>query len=309
MTVEPLDPVLTGPSTTATGPATPPAARPTMPPRPSGGRWPASRWAKFMPMAILVVLAVTGQWWIPFDPEKVIGTASVGPGGQYLFGTDASGLDVFSRVIAATRTNLTIALTVSILATAIGCVLGLLIGMNESSRGPLGFLARAVGRAVDLTEAVPAVLTGLVVVSFFGASATTLTAVMSVILSPIQIRLVRTEVLRVRNDAYLDAARMAGLSEFGLTVRHVLPNSAWAALQNMSVIFAVSIIVTAALGFIGVGLPPPAPEWGSMLNAGAGDVIMGKWWAAMFPALFLFFAVAAAALASQAIFGKRRTAR
>ncbi|MBM9469462.1 ABC transporter permease [Nakamurella leprariae] len=304
MTVEPMDPVLTGPSTTVAGPATPAA-----PARRRSTRWPASRWAKFIPMAILIVLAVTGPWWVPFDPEKVIGGASIAPGGDHLFGTDASGLDVFSRVIVATRTNLLIALTVAVLATLIGCVFGLLIGMNESSRGPLGFVARACGRAVDLTEAVPAVLTGLVVVSFFGASATTLTGIMSVILSPIQIRLVRTEVLRVRNDAYLDAARMAGLSEFGLTVRHVLPNSAWAALQNMSVIFAVSIIVTAALGFIGVGLPPPAPEWGSMLNAGAGDVISGRWWAAAFPALFLFFAVAAAALASQAIFGKRRTAR
>jgi peptide/nickel transport system permease protein len=314
MTAEPLTTTDTSVPGTATvsAPAVPVApglATGTAGPSRETRSWTTGRILKLVPMGILVVIAVTGRWWIPFDPEKVIGPTSVAPGGEYVFGTDASGLDVFSRVVAATSTNLVIAITVAVLATLVGCVIGLIIGMNESRHGALGFGARAAARAVDLTEAVPAVLIGLVVVSFFGASATTLTLALAVILSPIQIRLVRTEVLRVRGDAYLDAARMAGLTEFRLTVRHVLPNSAWAAVGNVSVIFAVSIIVTAALGFIGVGLPPPEPEWGSMLSTGSGDVVMGKWWAATFPAAALFLAVAAAALASQALFGRRRSSR
>lgn len=274
-----------------------------------GAPWTTGRVLKLVPMLILIALALTGPWWVPFDPERVVGPASVAPGGTYFFGTDSSGLDVFSRTIVATGTNLLIAVTVAICATAIGCLVGLLIGMNESSRGPLGYAARGAARLVDLAEAVPAVLIGLVIVSLFGASVPTLMVALSLVLSPIQIRLVRTEVLKVRSDAYLDAARMAGLSELALTVRHVLPNSTRPALQNISVIFAVSIIVTAALGFVGVGLPPPLPEWGSMLSSGAGDVVVGRWWSAAFPALALFAAVAAASLASQAILGQRRGSR
>lgn len=247
------------------------------------------------PVAVLLLVAVLGPLLVPYDPTTVVGDASTPPGARFWFGTDADGLDVFSRTVAATRLNLFIAVLVTLLATLIGCAFGLLIGMNESRRGLLGRLARGLARLVDLTQAVPAVIIGLVVVSFFGASVLSLTVALAVILAPLQIRLVRTEVLRVRTEAYLDAARMAGAGEWSLTVRHVLPNSTWAAWENTSVVFAVSIIVTAALGFIGVGLPPPTPEWGAMLSRGAGDAVVGRWWAATFPALALALAVAAVA--------------
>jgi peptide/nickel transport system permease protein len=174
----------------------------------------------------------------------------------------------------------------------------LLIGMQESRRDVFGVVARAVARTLDLMQAVPAVVVGLAMVSFYGASKSTLILAISVIVTPIQSRLVRTEVLRVRSEAYLDAARMAGLSEFQLTVRNVLPNSSWPALENASVIFGVAVILTAALGFLGVGLPPPAPEWGSMISRGASDAAVGRWWSFAFPAIALVLTVASAACAA-----------
>ncbi|MDF2443432.1 MAG: peptide/nickel transport system permease protein [Subtercola sp.] len=269
-------------------------------------RSPGRRYLALIPFGVLVLVAIVGPLLVPYDPTKVIGPSSAAPGGGFLFGTDSAGMDVFSRTVAATRINVIIALGTTVAATAIGILLGLLIGMNESRSGVSSTLARGTARVVDLIEAVPAVLTGLVIVSFYGSSVLTLTIAMAVILSPIQVRLVRTEVLRVRRESYLDAARMAGDSELKLTMTSVLPNSSWAALENSSVVFAISIILTASLGFIGVGLPPPTPEWGSMLARGATDALVSRWWPAAFPTIGLAFAVVAASLAAHAVFGRSR---
>ncbi|GAA1391299.1 ABC transporter permease [Pseudonocardia kongjuensis] len=262
------------------------------------------RW-RLIPLAVVVLAALAGPLFLPFDPERVAGPVGLAPAAPHLFGTDSAGLDVFSRTIAAARTNLLIATGTTIGATLIGLTLGLVIGMSESGRGIRAALARGSARVVDLVEAVPAVLAGLIVVSLYGATATTLTVAMAVILSPVQVRLVRTEVLRVRGESYLDAARMQGMDIGTLTLRHVLPNAARPALENTSVIFAVSVILTAALGFIGVGLPPPTPEWGSMLTRGVSDAISGRWWSGAFPALALAGTVVAVSTAAQAVFGRR----
>nr|WP_281373072.1 ABC transporter permease [Kineococcus aurantiacus] len=179
----------------------------------------------------------------------------------------------------------------------------MVVGMNESRGGIGGLLARGTARGMDLLEAVPTIIVALVVVSFFGTSTPTMVLTLAIVLAPLQARLVRTEVLRVRHDAYLDAARQAGLTELELVVRHVLPNSVTPAFQNAPVLFGVTIILTAALGFLGVGLPPPTPEWGAMITRGAGDAAVGKFWAAGAPAVALCLTVA-----SVSLLGRRLTA-
>jgi peptide/nickel transport system permease protein len=262
---------------------------------------------KVLPLAALVVIAVIEPWIVPYNPRRVVAAPGLSPSGSHWFGTDASGLDVFSRVIAATRIDLLIGLFVTVIATSVGVSLGLMIGMNESRRGPMGFGARALARGIDLVQAIPAVVIGLVVVALYGASSVTLIVAIAVIIAPLQARLVRTEVLRVRSEGYIEAGRMAGLGEFRLTVRHVLPNSSWPAVENTAFVFGVAIILTAALGFLGVGLPPPTPEWGVMLAAGAPDAVIGRWWSALFPTLALALAVSSVALAYSATFRRRRS--
>ncbi|MFT4011535.1 MAG: ABC transporter permease, partial [Nocardioidaceae bacterium] len=248
---------------------------------------------RLWPLALLVIIAVIGPAVTPYATDKTVGTTYLSPNGDYWFGTDGSGFDIFSRTVAATRLNMILAALVAVASTVIGAALGLLLGMNESRNGPVGATARALTRMLDLVQAVPAILIGLVIVAFFGTSNTTLVAAMAIILSPIQARLVRTETLRVRSEAYLDAARMAGRSELHLTFRHAMPNAIGPALLNISVMFAVAIIITAALGFVGAGVPPPTPEWGQMLSKGATDAQVGRWWVGMFPALALALSVAA----------------
>ena len=265
--------------------------------RPWPARWARLRWPRLLPAALLLLLAAVGPLVVRYNPVRIAGPGSVAPNGQFWMGTDPTGLDIYSQVMAATRLNLAIAAQVVLLSTASGIVLGLVIGMNESRRGPLGLAARGIGRFVDFAQAVPAIVVGLVMVSFFGASAVTLVIAIAAILTPIQTRLVRVEVLQVRGEAFLDAARMAGTGEFALTWRHVLPNAVRPATANVSVIFGVSIILTAALGFLGAGLPPPTPEWGSMIARGATDAAVGRWWSASFPLLALIFSVVAVSLA------------
>jgi peptide/nickel transport system permease protein len=273
-------------------------------------RKPANRqrwlsWWRVVPALAILLIAVIGPWLTPYSATDVIATPSIWPNGTYLMGTDASGLDVFSRVVAGTRNDVVIALADAVLATSVGIAVGLAVGMNESKRGPLGLLARGFSRGLDLLQAIPAIVIGLVLVAFFGSSVTSLTVALAVILAPNQARLVRTEVLRTRTEAYLDAARMAGEREFVLTMRHVLPNASWAALENTSVVFGSAILNTAALGFLGVGLHPPTPEWGSMISTGASDAAVGRWWPALFPAAAMVACVFAFAAAGQRLFGRK----
>ncbi|ROQ39700.1 peptide/nickel transport system permease protein [Frondihabitans sp. PhB188] len=257
-----------------------------------------------LPSLLIVLLAIVGPFLTPYSATTISGAVSSAPSMAHLFGTDSVGLDVFSRVIGAARYNLVIAVATTLLCTVIGVVFGLGIGWFESARGAAGLVARGTTRLFDLLQAVPAILLGLVIVSFFGASVISLTVGMAIILAPIQMRLVRIEVLRVRKEAYLDAARMAGQNELKLLARHVLPNSIWVALENMSFLFATSILLTAALGFVGVGLRPPTPEWGSMISSATNDALTGRWWSAAFPSIAMMITVWAFSNASHALFGR-----
>ncbi|GAA4545929.1 ABC transporter permease [Pseudonocardia xishanensis] len=277
----------------------PPQAAPTTtadPVAPRTRRLGVGSWIATGILALVLLAALVGPLLTPYDPTDVVGLPSRAPSAEHWGGTDSTGMDVFSRTLAGTRIDVVIAAMATLLATVLGIAVGLGVGMNESRRGPVGVLARGVSRLLDLLQAIPVVIIGLVVVSFFGTSTPTMIVALAVILMPIQARLTRSEVLRVRGDAYLDAARQAGRHELRLIVRHVLPNSVRPALLNVSVILGISIVLTASLGFLGVGLPPPTPEWGSMIAHGAGDAAVGKWWSAAFPAAALCVTVAASSV-------------
>ncbi|MCR1785845.1 ABC transporter permease [Nocardioides carbamazepini] len=254
------------------------------------GGW---RWAGLAGAGLVLLVAAFAPLLAPYDARKIAGPPLMKPSGEHWFGTDSNGLDVFSQTVMATRLDVLIAVTTVLAATALGMAAGLAIGMNESGRGGIGVLARAGARAADFVQAVPAVLVGLVAVGLYGSTPVTITVAIVIILMPMQARLVRTEVLQVRGEAYLDAARMAGTSELRLTVRHVLPNVARPAVLYMSVLFGVSIMLTAALGFLGVGVAAPTPEWGAMISRGATDASLGHWWPALFPLTVLILTVLA----------------
>ncbi|MCU1527956.1 MAG: Binding-protein-dependent transport system inner rane component [Frondihabitans sp.] len=254
-----------------------------------------------LPAILLVLVTVLSPFIERFNPQQVSGNARLAPNATYWFGTDSVGFDIFSRTIAAFRVDMLIALLVTVAATALGLALGIVIGTRESERSVFGWAARTFTRGVDLVEAIPSVIFGVVVAGLFGANAVSLSIALTFVLLQNQFRLTRVEVLKVRTDAYLDAARMAGQSDARILFRHVLPNSCQPALVNASLIFGNSIVILASLGFLGVGLHPPTPEWGSMISTSLSDLMLGRWWGAIFPAIALCLTVIVAGTASRAI--------
>lgn len=247
------------------------------------------------PAAVVLIIVIFGRFIEPYNPEKVVAAADLAPSGSHLFGTDSTGMDVFSRTIASAQNDVIMALLVTFFATILGLFVGLAIGMNESRGRAIGPASRGVARFLDLTDAIPPLVVGVVIVGLIGASVVSLSIALAFILMPSQARLTRVEVLKVRSDAYVEAALMAGLMPWQVTLRHVLPNAGRPTIENCSSIFGYSIIVLASLGFLGIGLNPPTPEWGSMISDGLSDVMLGTWWPMFFPAIALMLTVIAAA--------------
>jgi peptide/nickel transport system permease protein len=247
-----------------------------------------------LPAIILIVVALWPRSVLPHSPTQVAGNASVAPNGMYWFGTDANGLDVFSRTIAAGRLDLLIGLGTSVITVLLACAIGLAIGYREDSRKLAGTGARISARLVELFQSIPPMVGALVAVAVFGTSTFVMMIAIAIVLTPGQVRLVRTEVQKVKGEGYVEAARTFGMRDWEVALRRVLPNAAWPVIENWPLLFASAIMIIAALGFLGVGFPPPTPEWGSMIATGASDAAVGRWWSFVFPALALSFTVFAA---------------
>ncbi|GAA13503.1 MULTISPECIES: ABC transporter permease [Gordonia] len=263
-------------------------------------------YAALIPFALLLLLAVFGPMLAPQAATEVVGTPSTAPSGAHWFGTDSNGFDVLSRTLTAFRLDIAIAIGVTLLATVVGIAIGSIAGMYGSKGGPLGVIAATLGRTIDLVQALPVMIGGLVIVSFFGRNSVVIALALALVLMPFQGRLMRTEVLRTRNDGFVTAARMSGESEFRILTRHVIPNSCAPVLENASAIFGMGIIFCAGLGFLGVGIPLPTAEWGNMLADGAADAAVGRWWPALFPVLALAYSVWAASRVTTFISRRRR---
>lgn len=237
-------------------------------------------------IAVVLVLCIFGETLTGWPATKVIATPYIPPGSEHLFGTDSTGMDVLARTLAGFRIDVAIGLATAVASTVLGLVIGLAGALFEKSRvRALQVVGQVIFRILDLMQALPAVIIGLVLVAFFGVNPVTLVAAMVVALTPNQARLVRAEALRVSGEVYIENARVSGESAVSSAFRYILPNSAWPALENTTLVFASAVALVAGLGFLGVGLAPPAPEWGSMISTEVSGVLTGYWWPVLFPAL------------------------
>lgn len=255
----------------------------------------------YIPLVVLLFLALFARQIAPYDPVRTVASVQQPPSRDHFFGVDAVGMDVFSRSIAGVEIAVRIGMTVAIVSTVLGLLIGTFIGLVESSRKSVGVLGRGLNKLSEYVLATPSLVLGIVVVGLMGASDTAFIVALTLALMQPPIRLTRAEVLRVRKEAYLEAAELAGNTSFVIAMKHVLPNSMRPALVNMPIIFGNSIIVLAGLGFIGVGAQPPTPEWGSMISTGISSLMLGYWWASTFPAICLFIAVMSVSYSARGI--------
>lgn len=224
---------------------------------------------------------------IQADPSRVLQP----PSWNYLFGTDAVGMDIFSRTIYAPRIDLTIAISATLISAFIGSLLGALVGYYGGGRGLRSWLGAGIMRVADVVQAFPVFVLAIALVASLGQSLPTVVAAIAFVNIPIYLRLMRSQVLSIRGARFIEAARVAGLSDWGIIRRHVIPNAMSSVLAQLSVNIGWAVLLTAGLSFVGAGVRAPTPEWGSMIAMGFQDLVTGYWWPSLCPGLALSITV------------------
>jgi peptide/nickel transport system permease protein len=212
-------------------------------------------------LAAVVVCAAFGHWIAPRDPnEQDLLAGLTGPSREHLLGTDDLGRDIASRTIVGARTAIVGPLLIALGAMLIGNVLGLLAGYFG------GLTDSVISRWVDLVYAMPALLVAIVVVGVLGGGYFLAVALLVILFSPVDSRIVRGATLDQRSRPYVEAARTLGLSNRRIMVAHIWPNVLPLALANAFLTFAFSIVSLTSLSFLGLGVGPATADWGRMLS-------------------------------------------
>lgn len=207
--------------------------------------------------------------------------AGTAPGAKYLFGTDSKGHDVFLRVAAGMRISLFIAIVTAVFSAIVGVVLGVVAGTMG------GRVDRIIMRGADVTNALPHLLLGLLIVSLFRGSITAIIASLVLTHWVTITRTVRAAVLHLRSAEFVEAAYLSGLSRIRIMFLHVVPAALGQALVGLILLIPHAIWHESTLSFLGVGLPPHKPSLGTLLADAEGALLLGHWWILVFPSFFL----------------------
>ena len=246
-------------------------------------------------LALIGAAAVLAPVLTPYDPLKVNPMEALSPPSlEHPFGTDQYGRDILSRAMAGARLSLATGLGAVLLALAAGIVLGLLSGVLG------GWTDLLFMRLVDIMMAFPSILMALVVVAVLGQGTVNVMVAVAVSLIPTFVRLVRGDVLTVKENIYVEAARALGCRQWRLAVRHVLPNVVAPVIVLSTVAIAWSIILGASLSFLGLGPRPPIPEWGIDLSNGR-SYLLRAWWISSVPGFCIMLTVIAVNLVGDAL--------
>jgi len=243
--------------------------------------------------ALCAILAVTlasllAPWLAPYDPDAPDAEATLASVSlSHPLGTDVYGRDQLSRVIHAGRVDLLVALS----ATAIALTLGSALGAGAGYRG--GWVDQLVMRGVDAVMAFPAFILAMAITAALGNSTANVVAAIAITHVPIYTRLIRGEMLRVRETEYAEAARTVGNRPRQIVLYHLLPNCVPPLVVQATLAMGFAILTVAALSFIGLGIQPPQSEWGQMTAEGAGYVVSGEWWLVLFPGFAIMLTVLA----------------
>ena len=223
-------------------------------------------------MAFLVWVVVFPSSLTSYDPVKMsLSEKYAPPGSSHLFGADQLGRDVFARVLYGTRISLGIGFGSTLLALIAGAVIGIIAGYYG------GWLDRALTVLMDMLMAFPSILLALVMVASLGAGTTNTVIALAVAMTPNFARQARSSVLSVRGKDYILAAEGAGLPPWYIMARHVVPNIMAPLMITASLSVGVAILSEASLSYLGLGVPPPAPSWGTIVNEGMKGLGLAPW--------------------------------
>lgn len=240
---------------------------------------------------LLLLMALLGPELWPRDPFAVdILNSLMAPSAEHPMGTDDVGRDVLARFLSGARVSVLVGVVVTVSGGFIGTVLGLVAGFAR------GWPDVLISRVMDAILAFPPLIFAMAVTIGLGAGLVTATIGIAITAVPWYARLVRGEVLRVRNEQFVEAARALGVPANRILFRHVTPHTWTTIFIQSASVFGYSILSLAALGFVGLGAQIPTPEWGVMITEGLSYALTGQWWLGVFPGFGVLLAVTGANL-------------
>jgi peptide/nickel transport system permease protein len=235
---------------------------------------------------LIVLVAIFAPVLAPYNPAKSVGYFEAAPSGKFLLGTDDVGRDVLSRLIYGSRASLTVGIVSVLIYAAIGTTLGLLSGFLG------GFWDSVIMRITDVFMSFPYFIVILVAVSLIGPGLWTVTFAIGFLNWPVLCRLVRGEVMKLREVDYVQAAIASGYNTWQIVFKHIFPNTLPIILVNMTFGIATSILTEASLSFLGAGVQPPTSSWGNMMSdAQSVNVLANEYWRWLPPGIMILLAV------------------
>ena len=258
-----------------------PGLRPLARAKGAGRRSPMAA-AGLLLLGAFAMLSILHPWLMPYDPVAADTSAILqAPSAAHWFGTDANGMDVFSRVIYGAIYAFGIAFPAVAVAMLIGVPVGLLTGYLG------GWADEVLMRGFDAMRVFPSIILALAVVAAAGPSLFNVVIVLGVLDAPVFARLVRAEVLALRAGGFMESAIAAGNPLGRLLFVHLMPNTLQGTLAQAAVRAAWAVRIATTLAFLGLGVQPPTPEWGTMIRQGAEYMVTGQWWIGVFPGIAL----------------------
>ncbi|HEY72640.1 MAG: peptide ABC transporter permease [Anaerolineaceae bacterium 4572_32.2] len=230
-------------------------------------------------IVVLTLLTFFTPRLAPYDPEGMVGDPFTPPSTQHIFGTDQLGRDIFSRIIYGAQLVLQVALLSAVFSLVVGVPLGLLSGFLG------GRLDRSLSLLMDSIYAFPGLILAIALAALLGAGVLNMSIAIAVVYVPIFFRLVRGQVLSIKEELYVEAAQSLGARGRTVLWRYIFPNVIPSIVVVFSLNIADAIITEAALAFIGLGVDPSRPDWGYDIYRGRSELVGGRWWPVTFPGL------------------------
>jgi peptide/nickel transport system permease protein len=237
-------------------------------------------------IAAVALAAAAASVIMPYDPDAPDAEHALeAPSRRHWLGTDLYGRDQLARIVYAGRVDLLVALAATAIALSLGAVLGAVSGY----RG--GWLDQLLMRVIDTIQAFPSFILAMGIAAALGNSVTNIVIAIAITHVPIYGRLIRGEMLRIRELEYAEAARTVGNRQRRIIFHHLLPNCFPPVIVQATLAMGFAILTVAALSYIGLGIRPPTSEWGAMTAEGAGYIVSGEWWIFLFPGVAIMATV------------------